>query len=140
MVYKAIKCVICDSEKIVKNGTQSNGVQRLLCRECGKSFQIEYANNGAKIETKFIIIKMSVNGSGIRDIARVLEISPNTVLDVLKKLKIFLSMSTRNMQNLQAPSKYDLKWTSNGGEFTARVHLVGYGTQSTMIQEMSLHL
>jgi transposase-like protein len=105
MVLKAIKCVICDSENIVKNGTQSNGVQRLLCKDCGKSFQAEYTNNGAKIETKFMIIKMSVNGSGIRDIARVLEISPDTVLDVLKKLKIFLSMSTRNMQTLYTPSR-----------------------------------
>ena len=105
MVYKAITCVMCDSENIVKNGTQSNGSQRLLCKECGKSFQPEYKNNGAKIETKFMIIKMSVNGSGIRDIARVLDISPNTVLEVLKKLKIFLSMSTRNIQRLQVPSK-----------------------------------
>ena len=58
-----------------------------------------------KIETKFMIIKMSVNGSGIRDIASVLEISPNTVLDVLKKLKIFLSMSTRNIQALNVQSR-----------------------------------
>ena len=105
MVLKAIKCAMCNSENIVKNGTQSNGVQRLSCRDCGKSFQSEYVSNGAKIETKFMIIKMSVNGSGIRDIARVLEISPNTVLDVLKKLKIFLSMSTRNMQTLNIPSR-----------------------------------
>jgi transposase-like protein len=98
MVLKAIKCIVCESENIVKNGTQSNGSQRLLCKKCGKSFQSDYTSNGAKLETKFMIIKMSVNGSGIRDIARVLEISPNTVLNVLKKLKIFLSMSIRSIK------------------------------------------
>ena len=96
MVFKAIKCIVCDGESIVKNGNQSNGKQRLLCKECGKSFQSEYASEGAKLETKFMIIKMSLNGSGIRDISRVLGISQNTVLDVLKKLKIFLATSTRN--------------------------------------------
>jgi transposase-like protein len=100
MVLTPVKCMICDSKNIVKNGTQSNGKQRLKCKDCGKTFQSEYENNGAKIETKFLIIKMALNGSGVRDTARVLEISPNTVLDVLKKLKIFLSMSTRNIQKL----------------------------------------
>ena len=96
MVMQTIKCMVCDSENVVKNGTQANGRQRLLCKECGKSFQVEYANNGSKLDTKFMIIKMSLNGSGIRDISRVLEISTNTVLDVLKKLRIFLSTSTRS--------------------------------------------
>jgi len=90
--------MICDSENVVKNGTQSNGRQRLRCRECGKTFQSDYSYNGALVETKLMIVKMSLNGSGIRDIARVLEISPNTVLDVLKKLKIFLSTSTRSIK------------------------------------------
>jgi transposase-like protein len=31
------------------------------------------------------IIEMSLNGSGIRDIARVLKISPNTVIEEIKK-------------------------------------------------------
>jgi transposase-like protein len=92
MVQQPIKCVVCGSENVVKNGTQKNGNRRLKCKDCGKTFQSEYAYNGAKPETKLMIIKMSLNGSGIRDISRVLEISPNTVLDVLKKLKIFLSM------------------------------------------------
>ncbi|WP_415926321.1 IS1-like element transposase [Piscirickettsia salmonis] len=36
-------------------------------------------------ETKEKIIDMSMNGSGIRDIARVLKISTNTVMKELKK-------------------------------------------------------
>ena len=105
MVLIAARCTVCDSENVVKCGTQSNGKQRLKCKECGRTFQLDYTYNGARVETKFSIIKMSVNGSGIRDISRVLGISPNTVLDVLKKLKSLLSMSTRNMQTLTLDKK-----------------------------------
>ena len=90
MVTITLKCAICDSEDVVRNGKQANGKQRYKCKECGKTFQNEYTNNASKPETKLTIIKMSLNGSGIRDISRVLGISTNTVLSVLKKLKIFL--------------------------------------------------
>ena len=43
--------------------------------------------NRSKPKTKKLVIKMSVNASGIRNIARVLEISPDTVMTVLKKRK-----------------------------------------------------
>ncbi|MDR1993158.1 MAG: hypothetical protein LBQ98_06675 [Nitrososphaerota archaeon] len=52
-----------------------------------KTFQSQYTNKGALPQTKLLIVKMATNGSGIRDTARVLDISPNTVLKVLKKQK-----------------------------------------------------
>jgi len=91
MVSINAKCMFCDSEDVVKYGTNPKGKQRLKCKDCKKTFQQEYSNNAAKVETKLLIIKMSLNGSGIRDISRVLEISPTTVGDVLKKLKVFLA-------------------------------------------------
>jgi transposase-like protein len=36
-------------------------------------------------EVKEQVIEMSINGSGVRDIARVLKISPTTVIEELKK-------------------------------------------------------
>jgi transposase-like protein len=52
-----------------------------------KTFQTQYKNNGATPQTKQQIIKMSLNGSGIRYTSRVLQISQNTVMSVLKKQK-----------------------------------------------------
>ena len=92
MVLTKVKCLHCGSEHVYKSGKQASGVQRLKCRDCFRTFQEKYTSNGAKPETKLQIIKMSLNGSGIRDIARVLDISQVTVLTVLKKLKMFLSM------------------------------------------------
>ncbi|MDR2719260.1 MAG: helix-turn-helix domain-containing protein, partial [Nitrososphaerota archaeon] len=60
---------------------------RCKCNSCKKTFQTTYKNTGATPQTKQQIIKMSLNGSGIRDTARVLNISTNTVLSVLKKHK-----------------------------------------------------
>jgi len=87
MVETAIRCIHCNSKNVVKFGKQANGAPRCKCKKCGKTFQSEYVSNGAKPETKEMIVKMSLNGSGIRDISRVLGISQNTVLAVLKKQK-----------------------------------------------------
>jgi len=96
------KCIHCKSKNTVKNGKRPNGVQCFLCRDCRKAFQDEYANNGAKPEVKLLIIKMSLNGSGIRDISRVLGVSQGTVIAVLKKLKIFLSTPIQNIAILKS--------------------------------------
>jgi predicted Zn finger-like uncharacterized protein len=87
MISKAIKCIHCRSEDIVRNGKHPNNKQRLKCKKCGKTFQEEYSNHGTKPQTKTLIVKMSLNGSGICDISRVLNISQNTVLSILKKPK-----------------------------------------------------
>ena len=89
MVSTRLSCIHCSSEDIVKYGKKPNGAQRLKCNHCKKLFQEAYINNGAKPETKSFIIKMSVNGSGIRDISRVLGVSQNTVMSVLKKRNQF---------------------------------------------------
>ena len=83
MVVVKIKCIIhCGSEEIVKTGYQKNGTTRCKCKNCGKTFQREYVNKGSKPKTKQMINKMAVNGSRIRDAARVLGISKDTVVSV----------------------------------------------------------
>ena len=50
-----------------------------------KTFIREYTQLGRLPEIKERIIEMSLNGSGIRDTARVLKISPTTVIEEIKK-------------------------------------------------------
>jgi transposase-like protein len=88
VVKVPVKCIHCRSENVVKMGNQpTNGTPRCKCNSCGKTFQTTYKNSGATPQTKQMIIKMSLNGSGIRDISRVLSISQNTAMSVLKKHK-----------------------------------------------------
>ena len=100
MIYTPVHCIHCQCKDVVKNGKQSNGAQRCKCKNCGKTFQLEYHYNAAKPENKRLIIKMSLNGSGIRDISRVLEVDKNTVIAILKKLDLFLSMSIPDIKRL----------------------------------------
>ena len=69
-------------------GNQNKDCHRYRCRnkECPRSsFILEYTNHGYKPEVKQKISEMAVNGSGIRDTARVLSISTHTVMKELKK-------------------------------------------------------
>lgn len=88
MAEEAIRCPHCHSETVVKYGTTSNGKARYRCQQtrmCGRTFIRTYAYPGRLPEVKRQIVEMTLNGSGVRDIARVLQVSPSTVLGELKK-------------------------------------------------------
>ena len=90
MVLVALKCPFCGSEDVKKYGT-INGKQRYACKNADfkrKTFYSDYTYRGCKPEVKKDIIKWSVDGAGIRAIARELGISTDTVLSELKKKKI----------------------------------------------------
>jgi insertion element IS1 protein InsB len=88
MVFVPVSCPLCGETHVVKRGRTEQGKQRYLCvnQECPKNtFLLDYSYNGALPEVKAKIIAMALNGSGVRDTARVLEISPTTVIEELKK-------------------------------------------------------
>jgi len=87
MVLVPINCRHCGSIDVIRHGQTSNEKQRFLCRNdgCSRTFIQEYSDKGRVPEIKQQIVDMAVNGSGIRDTARVLGISTDTVINELKK-------------------------------------------------------
>jgi insertion element IS1 protein InsB len=88
MVLEPVHCPECDSINVVKHGKSAAGKQRYYCRhvDCSRrSFILEFSYRGYLNEVKQQISDMAMNGSGIRDTARVLQISPTTVIKTLKK-------------------------------------------------------
>ena len=88
MVSIPVQCPHCHSTEVIKAGKQANGTQRYQCqnRQCERRiFLRQYQDQGRVPEIRRQVVEMAINGSGIRDTARVLRISPTTVIAVLKK-------------------------------------------------------
>ena len=77
---KVENCPYCLCAKVVGNGKKSSGAHNYLCKGCGKQFQKHYLYWACDKKVKDQILPMLLRGSGVRDCAVVLGISPNAVL------------------------------------------------------------
>ncbi|MEE9147083.1 MAG: IS1 family transposase [Candidatus Tectomicrobia bacterium] len=89
MIIQVLHCPYCKGTEIVRHGKSPEGQQRYRCRECfegrGRTFLLDYASPGQSPEVKQQIVDMAMHASGIRDTARVLYVSPTTVINERKK-------------------------------------------------------
>jgi len=88
MVTESVHCPTCGGIEIYRHGHSATDKKSYICRtsSCPKqTFILDYSNQGYLTEVKLKVTDMAMNGSGIRDTARVLKISPVTVIKELKK-------------------------------------------------------
>src|SRR5215470_2350253 len=89
MSIQVLHCPYCQGIAIVKHGLSPEGKQRYRCRTClegrGRTFLLDYSYAGQSPAVKQQIVDMAMHASGIRDTARVLHVSPTTVINELKK-------------------------------------------------------
>jgi transposase-like protein len=88
MIMQVLHCPNCQSTHIIRHGTTRQGKQRYRCQEMlcnGRTFLLDYSYAGHSAEIKQQIVDLAMNASGIRDTARVLHVSPTTVIKELKK-------------------------------------------------------
>jgi transposase-like protein len=88
MVLEPVLCPSCGSEDVVKHGPSAEAKQRYKCRnaDCARcTFIQQYTYRAYLPAVQQQITDMAMNGSGIRNTARVLGISPTTVIEQLKK-------------------------------------------------------
>ena len=88
MVSVPVPCPHCQSTDVIKAGTQATGAQRYQCQngQCARRiFLLQYQDRGRVPEVRRQVVDMALNGSGVRDTARVLRISPTTVIAIVKK-------------------------------------------------------
>jgi transposase len=86
MAVVEVRCPYCQA-RVKRKGFSQTGAQRDQCLalSCHRTFQLAYADHAYTPGVKSSILEMTMNGSGIRDIGRVLQISPGTVMTTLKK-------------------------------------------------------
>ena len=88
MVTIPVQCPHCHSTEVIKAGKQATGAQRYQCQngQCARRiFLLQYQDRGRVPEVRSQVVDMALNGSGVRDTARVLRISPTTVIAIIKK-------------------------------------------------------
>lgn len=91
--YIKVNCPHCDSNHITKSGRNAHGDQRYRCcnPDCNTvTFMLKYRYAACVPGIKEQAVEMAINGSGIRDTARVLGINKNTIISTLKKKQIAL--------------------------------------------------
>ena len=85
MIRQVLHCPYCQETDMVEHGLSPEGKQRSRCRACregrGRTFLLAYSYAGQSSEVKQQIVDMAMNASGIRDTARVLHVSPTTVIN-----------------------------------------------------------
>lgn len=86
MVLLPVLCPNCQqAEAVYRHGKTTDGTQRYRCTACRRTFQLQYRHQVQQAGVRDKITEMTLNGSGVRDTARVLGISPQTVMGELKK-------------------------------------------------------
>jgi insertion element IS1 protein InsB len=88
MAFRQTHCPGCQNLDVIKHGMTAQGKQRYRGkhRRCtGPTFLAEYSHHGRRPEVKQHMLEMTMHGRCIRDMARVLPISPTTVIDAFKK-------------------------------------------------------
>jgi transposase-like protein len=83
-----IRCPACQSTDVMNHGITTPGQQRYRGKHphcSSQTFLVAYSHQGRVPAGKQQILEMTLNGRGIRDIARVRHISPTTVMEELKK-------------------------------------------------------
>jgi transposase-like protein len=85
MIMHVLHCPYCQETDMVKPGLSPEGKQRYRCRACregrGRTFLLADSYAGQASEVTQRIVEMAMNARGIRDTARVLHVSPTTVIN-----------------------------------------------------------
>ena len=84
MAFRQIHLPCCQNIDGIKHGITAQGKPRYRCKNLRctcHTFLVEYSHHGRRPEVKQHILEMTMHGRGIRDMARVLHISPTTVIE-----------------------------------------------------------
>jgi insertion element IS1 protein InsB len=111
MAFVQVRCPDCYSTDVVQYGKHANGTQRYRCnnRNCPRTiFLLQSQDKGRLPAVRQQIVDMTLNGSGVRDIVRVLRVSSATVIDVLKKKEPAVKQVNERWLHTLAPPQVDV--------------------------------
>ena len=102
-------CKYCLSDKLVKNGIV-HGKQRFKCKDCGKNSRAGDLREKYSTEVKIKVVKMYLEGMGIRAIERLEGVSNPLIIQWIRKFskilrheldKVEIPQDAKNIQILE---------------------------------------
>ena len=89
-IIHLVHCSGCQSDNVIRFGTNATGKQRYRCRDCKRAFveHPQVARNGNRLnEAEFVaqVVAAYQERSSMRGVARVFKISRTTLAKLLKK-------------------------------------------------------
>ena len=146
LVY--VHCPECQSIEVVQEGKQAKGTQRYRCNnhDCPRPiFLFQYSDKGRLPAVKQPIVDRTLNGSGVRDIVRVLGVSSATVIEVLTQKEPAITQVNERLLPSLDPAPLDViirqvedaAMAAWGAVWAAKGNSAGYGRRLIIIQAMS---
>ena len=133
MALVHVQCPRCHRIDVVQYGLQANGTQRYRCNNlaCPRTiFLLQYQDQGRLPAVKQPSVDMTLNGSGVRDIVRVLRVSSATVINVLKKKEPAVKqVNARLLRTLDPPQVHVILRQVDEAEVDERWSFVGSKSQ-----------
>jgi transposase-like protein len=79
-----MECSKCKSSRHIKNG-HIHGLQRYKCKDCGRSFTVEFKSTSKSESVKRQALMMYLEGLGFSSIGGILRVSHVSVLHWIRK-------------------------------------------------------
>ena len=121
--FITVQCPHCHRDQVVNRGKTARGPPRDLGQKkaCAPgSVLLDSTNRGCLPEVHELIIAMSLHASGIRDTARALHISTDTVLSELKKKGTGIGVSQPHTAERAASGRGDRRQGASRGSRDGR--------------------
>ena len=110
MVYVHVYCPDCRCIDVVQYGTQRSGVPRYRWNNTDGPrpiFLLQYQNPGHLHAVKQRLVDRAFHGSGSRETARVLGVSPTTVIDTIKKKEPLIQQTNARLLQTLDPAQVE---------------------------------
>ncbi len=85
MVIQVVHCRFCQSENVIRHGTDKADRQRYLCHDCARTFREQPGTRAHSAKFRARVLAAYHERASLRGVCRVFGIGRNTLTDWLKK-------------------------------------------------------
>jgi transposase-like protein len=85
MVIRVLQCRHCQSQNVIRHGTDANGTQRYRCHDCRRTFREQPKSRTQPEEFQATVLAAYQERASMRGVCRLFRVGRNTLSEWLKK-------------------------------------------------------